>query len=233
MRPSFRLGTISGIRVGLHWSVALVAVLFTSTLAGSILPESAPGFAGLAYLTVALSTATLFLASIVAHEFGHSIVARRNGVGIKGITLFALGGVAVMDSEPDRPGPAFRMGESEECYARELHEEMILGNPASPVPYRPEFIPESQNVPIEDVTLPQPTPADPAVLDAAAKRQPGWHRGTLAWWKKDPGSILHVRQTNAIAPINRTATTAPSRPRIDVAGDVPIIRLPPVDAARR
>ncbi|MDG2112676.1 MAG: site-2 protease family protein [Actinomycetota bacterium] len=109
MRPSVRLGTISGIRVGLHWSVALVALLFTSTLAGSILPDAAPGFRGEAYLMVALSTSALLLASIVAHEFGHSIVARRNGVGIKGITLFALGGVATMEREPERPGAAFRI----------------------------------------------------------------------------------------------------------------------------
>ena len=109
MRPSFRMGTIAGIRVGLHWSVALVALLFTMTLAGDILPSSAPGFADSAYVVVAVSTSLLLLASIVAHELGHSLVARRNGVGIVGITLFALGGVAAMDREPDRAGPAFRI----------------------------------------------------------------------------------------------------------------------------
>lgn len=109
MRPSVRLGTIAGIRVGLHWSVALVAALFTFTLAGSILPDAAPGFSSGAYFLVASSTAALFMASIVAHELGHSLVARRNGIGIAGITLFALGGVAMMEREPDCPGPAFRV----------------------------------------------------------------------------------------------------------------------------
>ncbi len=109
MRPTVRLGTFSGIDIGLHWTVALVAVLFTVTLSGSLLPDAAPGFATGAYVMVAMSTALLFLGSVVAHELGHSVVARRNGVGIEGITLFALGGVAVMSSEPRRPGPAFRI----------------------------------------------------------------------------------------------------------------------------
>ncbi len=109
MRPSVRLGTVSGIRIGLHWSVAVVAFLFTLTLSGQILPAAAPGFAGSAYFLVALSTAALLMASIVAHELGHSIVARRNGVGIRGITLFALGGVAMMDREPRTAGAAFRV----------------------------------------------------------------------------------------------------------------------------
>ncbi|MFT5530985.1 MAG: Zn-dependent protease [Candidatus Poriferisodalaceae bacterium] len=109
MNPSFRLGKIAGIKVGLHWSVGLIAALITFTLAGSLLPNAAPGFTGLAYVLVAAATAALFLASIVAHELGHSLVARRNNLGIEGITLFALGGVAVMTAEPTRAGPAFRI----------------------------------------------------------------------------------------------------------------------------
>ncbi|MEM7276164.1 MAG: site-2 protease family protein [Actinomycetota bacterium] len=101
MRDSIRLGTISGISIGLHWSIVLIAALFTVSLAGTILPAAAPGAAGIAYLAVALATAAAFFASIGAHELGHSIVARNNGVGILGITLFALGGVAKLESEPD------------------------------------------------------------------------------------------------------------------------------------
>jgi Zn-dependent protease len=109
MNPSLRLGKIAGIKVGLHWSVALIALVLTFTLSQSLLPTTAPGFTDLAYLIVAGATTALFLGSIVAHELGHSLVARRNGVGIIGITLFALGGVAEMSKESDRPGPAFRI----------------------------------------------------------------------------------------------------------------------------
>ena len=72
MQDSVRLGKISGIPIGLHWSVALIAGLFAFTLAGTILP-AAVGGAGLgAYWVVALVTTVALLASIVAHELGHS-----------------------------------------------------------------------------------------------------------------------------------------------------------------
>lgn len=109
MRDSLRLGKIAGISIGLHWSIALIAALFTVSLAGTILPASAPGASPVAYTVVAAITAVAFFASIVAHELGHSIVARNNGVGIEGITLFALGGVAKLESEPDDAGVAGRI----------------------------------------------------------------------------------------------------------------------------
>ena len=113
MRPSsrstFQLGRISGIDIGLHWSIALIAILLGFTLTSTILPAAAPDQAGLAYLVASLATVSLFLASILAHELGHSIVAQRNGVGVKYINLFALGGVAVLESEPRSAGAAGRI----------------------------------------------------------------------------------------------------------------------------
>src|SRR5678815_758422 len=47
-----------------------------------------------------ISGALLFFLSIVLHEFGHSSVARRFGVQMRGITLFIFGGVAEMADEP-------------------------------------------------------------------------------------------------------------------------------------
>jgi Zn-dependent protease/CBS domain-containing protein len=38
--------------------------------------------------------------SIIAHEFCHSLVARKSGMPMKGITLFIFGGVAEMGEEP-------------------------------------------------------------------------------------------------------------------------------------
>ncbi len=109
MRDSVRLGSINGIPIGLHWTVALVAAFFTLTLAGTLLPALAPGYSSLAYTVTAAVTATVFFASIIAHELGHSLVAQRNRVGVSGITLFALGGVAKLDSEPDNAGAAARI----------------------------------------------------------------------------------------------------------------------------
>ena len=109
MQSTVKLGRLYGIPIGLHWSIALVAALLTATLTGSILPAAAPGQAGVAYLLTGLATAGLFLASIVAHELGHSIVAKNNGVGVKRITLFALGGVAVLEDESPSAGAAGRI----------------------------------------------------------------------------------------------------------------------------
>ena len=48
-------------------------------------------------------------ASIVFHEFAHSLVARRFGIEMSGITLFVFGGVAEMREEPRSPKAEFFM----------------------------------------------------------------------------------------------------------------------------
>ncbi len=108
-RATLSLGSIRGINVGLHWSIAVVAYIVVTSLAGSVFPEFAPGYSRGAYFLGATIIGVLFLASIVAHEFGHSIVAQRNGVGVGSITLFALGGVATLESQPQSPGAAARI----------------------------------------------------------------------------------------------------------------------------
>ena len=106
MRNSLKLGKIAGIPVGLHWTVGFIALLLTVTLTSGILPSFAPGFSFAIYLSTAIAVGVLFLASIVAHEFGHALVAQRHGVGVNGITLFALGGVAQLESEAPDAGAA-------------------------------------------------------------------------------------------------------------------------------
>lgn len=109
MRESLRLGTFAGINVGIHWSIALIGFLITASLAGTMLPAAAAGYTSIAYLVAAVAVTGLFLASIVAHELGHSIVAVNNDVRVSGITLFALGGVAALESEPKTPGVAAKI----------------------------------------------------------------------------------------------------------------------------
>lgn len=109
MRPSVRLGTLFGIPIGLHWSVAVIVGLATFGLAGTLLPAAAAGYTAGAYLVIGLSVALGVLASIVAHELGHALVGRRNGVECRSINLFALGGVAELESEATEPGAAARI----------------------------------------------------------------------------------------------------------------------------
>jgi Zn-dependent protease len=50
-----------------------------------------------------IAATTGFFVSILAHEFGHALVARRYGVGTQSIDLWVLGGVAHLDREPPTP----------------------------------------------------------------------------------------------------------------------------------
>jgi Zn-dependent protease/CBS domain-containing protein len=111
MTWSWKIGRVAGIDVRVHATfillLAWVALVFyreSGTAAGA-----ARGV---------LFTLALF-ASVVAHEFGHALVARRFGVPTKNITLLPIGGVARLEYIPDRPkqefwiaiaGPAVTLG---------------------------------------------------------------------------------------------------------------------------
>lgn len=88
---SLKLGRISGIRVNLHWSVALIGALLGVGLAPAL------GWPAAAVAIVA------FLGSILGHEMAHALVARRFGVGTQSIELWALGGIARLDREASTP----------------------------------------------------------------------------------------------------------------------------------
>jgi Zn-dependent protease len=109
VRDSIRLGQFAGIPIGLHWSIGAIAAILVISLTGTVLPGFLPGYPSLAYLATAVVVAVLFIASIAAHELGHSVVAVRNGVQVQGITLFALGGVARLGGEAPDPGAAARI----------------------------------------------------------------------------------------------------------------------------
>lgn len=102
------LGRIAGIKIGLNWSVLLIAALLTFNLASPLGSVSLGAVAAVGYL-----------ASILAHELGHSLLARRRGVPVEGITLWLLGGVARLGGQAKNPkdeltiaaaGPAVSLG---------------------------------------------------------------------------------------------------------------------------
>jgi Zn-dependent protease len=109
MTASLRLGRIAGIPVGASWSVLLIAALFAWSLAGSILPGLAPGLVPSTYWLAAVVATGLFLGSLLAHEVGHALVARRAGLRVRGITLWLLGGVAQLEDEPASPRDDLRV----------------------------------------------------------------------------------------------------------------------------
>jgi Zn-dependent protease len=109
MSASLRFGRIAGIPVGANWSVLFVAVLIAWPLAGSLLPSQVPGLPGPVYWLAGAVGAGLFLASLLAHELGHALVARRAGLRVRGITLWLLGGVALLEDDPASPRDELRV----------------------------------------------------------------------------------------------------------------------------
>jgi Zn-dependent protease/CBS domain-containing protein len=100
MNQSIRLGRVAGISVGVNWSVLLIAALIGWTLSGAVLPEIVPGEPGWAYAVAGVLGALAFFGSLLAHELAHAVVARRDGVEVEDITLWLLGGVSRLGSEP-------------------------------------------------------------------------------------------------------------------------------------
>lgn len=94
MNPSFEIGRIAGIRIGVNWSWLVVFALIVWTLATAVFPDSNPRLSDGTYVTMALVAAVVFFASLLAHELGHAVQARREGMEIEGITLWLFGGVA-------------------------------------------------------------------------------------------------------------------------------------------
>lgn len=109
MRDSFRLGTIGGIRIGVNWTVVLIAWLIAWGLASQFLPSEVPGLGQTAYWVAGSSVAILFLGSLLAHELAHAVVARREGFEVEGLTLWLLGGIARLRGESASPGAEARV----------------------------------------------------------------------------------------------------------------------------
>jgi len=99
MRQSIRLGRIAGIPIGMHWTVVVIAALITDMLLG-VLPTAIPHESAGLYWAVAVAGSVLFIAALAAHEIAHAIVARRCGVQVRSVTLWAMGGIAELAGEP-------------------------------------------------------------------------------------------------------------------------------------
>jgi Zn-dependent protease len=109
MNSSLTLGRIFGIPIRLHISWVLIALLVTFSLAGGIFPQQYPGWDTATYWVVGAITAVLFFGSVLVHELGHSVVALREGIPVRNITLFIFGGVAQIGREPATAGAEFRV----------------------------------------------------------------------------------------------------------------------------
>jgi Zn-dependent protease/predicted transcriptional regulator len=110
MDGSFRIGTIFGIPIQIHYTFLLVIPLFTWIIGSQIsmtvdmlrdiyqVPiDTALITSGyMPYLLGAVASCGLFF-GVLVHELAHSIVARAKGIAINSITLMIFGGVATME----------------------------------------------------------------------------------------------------------------------------------------
>jgi Zn-dependent protease/predicted transcriptional regulator len=109
MRSSIRLGKVFGIEIGLHYSWFLIALLIVMSL-GSQFQETHKDWGTNVIWALAGLTAILFFVTLVAHEMSHALVARSRGLTTTAITLFALGGVAQIEKEPEDAKTEFLVG---------------------------------------------------------------------------------------------------------------------------
>jgi len=100
MKGSLRIGRLFGISLQLHYSWFIIFALITYGLASSLYDEDTGLWVS---VTTGILTSILLFASVVAHELAHSLVAIKNGIPVKSITLFFLGGMAQITREAARP----------------------------------------------------------------------------------------------------------------------------------
>lgn len=100
MPSGIRIGRIAGINVYLDWSLSIIFLLLTFSLAMGAFPRWHPDWSSGVSWGTAVAAATLFLASVFIHELSHALVGRAHGIEIKRITLFIFGGIAQLEHEP-------------------------------------------------------------------------------------------------------------------------------------
>lgn len=104
---SIKLVDAFGIRIGVDLSWFLILFVLIYLLSGPF-RSTLHSSDGVAYLTTVASVLLLF-ASLIVHELGHALVARREGVEVKRIDLFLFGGITQMSRDSTNPGEEFRI----------------------------------------------------------------------------------------------------------------------------
>jgi len=102
MQPGFYVGSLLGIPVYLHSSWLPIVVIFT-LLKGVSWLDRYPNWGVQFALCMGLISALALFMSVLLHELGHSLVARRQGIPVRSISLFLLGGIATLERESSTP----------------------------------------------------------------------------------------------------------------------------------
>ena len=107
-RPtSIKLMDLFGFRIGVDRSWFLILFLLIFLLSGQF-RQALHSSDGVAYLTTVITVLILF-GSLILHELGHALVARREGITVRRIDLFLFGGLTEMSRDAATPGEDFRI----------------------------------------------------------------------------------------------------------------------------
>jgi Zn-dependent protease len=115
MDGSFRIGRLFGIPILIHFTFLLIIPLFAWIIASQI-TTTTELIQGIYHVPIDTSLITAGLmpyvlgtivsfglfGGVLVHELAHSLIAKRNGIGINSITLLIFGGIASMEDRiPD------------------------------------------------------------------------------------------------------------------------------------
>ena len=107
-RPqSIKLMDLFGFRIGVDRSWFLILFLMIFLLSGQF-RQALHSSDGVAYVTTVVTVLVLF-GSLIVHELGHALVARRQGIHVRRIDLFLFGGLTEMSRDAASPGEDFKI----------------------------------------------------------------------------------------------------------------------------
>jgi Zn-dependent protease len=106
-RHAIPIGRILGISIDLDYSWFLIFGLMTWILAVSYYPAEYKNWSVAEYWFIGAITAGMLFVSVLLHELGHSVVAKRYGIPVPRITLFIFGGVSEIATEPTSASAEF------------------------------------------------------------------------------------------------------------------------------
>ena len=95
-----QVARVIGIPIFLHFSWLIIFGLIVWTLSTGYFPAQSPDLPASSYWAKGLVASLLLFVSILLHELGHAVIARRFGLRTRSITLFIFGGVAELEKDP-------------------------------------------------------------------------------------------------------------------------------------
>jgi Zn-dependent protease len=106
---SLNLMKVYGIQISIHHTWVIVFLLVAWSLADGYYPQKILNLDSFSYWIMGVLSSLLLFVCVLLHELSHSLVAIRNGMKIKEITLFIFGGVARIIGEPQNAWTEFKI----------------------------------------------------------------------------------------------------------------------------